>query len=643
MVYGNYIGTDLTGNVALGNGNDGIDIQAGASGNFIGTIGGGNLVSGNAFNGIHISGDNNTVVANFVGTNAAGTAIIGNVANGVLIDGVASGNTIGGDTAGERNILSGNGWSGVSIMGATATNNVVTGNYIGTDVTGTVALGNVLIGVDIRLGTSGNVIGGTAAGEGNLISGNTQHGVSIQTADNNRLEGNIIGLDATGMVALANGQGVWVHSGSTGNMIGTSTGAGNLISGNGSHGVHIQDVGTTGNTVAGNYIGTNATGDAAIGNGLQGVLINQGATGNTVGGTTPGARNVISGNLSTGVYIQNVGTSGNLVQGNYIGTNATGDAAIGNVSGGVRISDFATGNTIGGSAAGAGNLISGNSWGVQIFTNAFGNFVQGNLIGTDWTGTAALANTGTGVTIQSGANGNMIGGTLAGEGNVIAYNTSSGVQITADSGAGNSILGNSIHANGGLGIEIMPWGVDANIVTLGSAVTDGIGTITIDGTITGAAASTTYRVEFFANVAGDASGNGEGQIYLGFADVTTDALGNATFSVPLAAVVPPGYVISATSTAPAANTSEFAANIIAVSLAAGDRSRCRQQLRCNRRRLHNRLYRGWRAGSDRRFRRDADRSRHDTAMADRNDHESAGWSCGIAVGRYDRYEHRCQL
>ena len=96
-------------------------------------------------------------------------------------------------------------------MGATAINNVVTGNYIGTDITGTVALGNVLIGVDIRDGASGNVIGGAAAGEGNLISGNTQHGVSIQTADNNRLEGDIIGLDATGMVALANGQGVWVH------------------------------------------------------------------------------------------------------------------------------------------------------------------------------------------------------------------------------------------------------------------------------------------------------------------------------------------------------------------------------------------------------------------------------------------------
>ena len=181
--------------------------------------------------------------------------------------------------------------------------------------------------------------------------------------------------------------------------------------------------------MAGNFIGTDVSGTIARGNGDDGVFIN-GAPTNTIGGTDPGARNIISGNTQYGVYISGAAATGNVVQGNFIGTDVNGTTAIGNKYGGVEV--FAKNSTIGGTEAGAGNLISGNV-GSGVILAAYdtaGNLIQGNLIGTDVTGTTPLGNTGGGVRTLSNEN-NVIGGATAGTGNVIAFNGGDGVAVTA--------------------------------------------------------------------------------------------------------------------------------------------------------------------------------------------------------------------
>ena len=221
----------------------------------------------------------------------------------------------------------------------------------------------------------------------------------------------------------------------------------------GGSGIRLQTNG--GNTIQGNYIGTDVTGTAALGNASYGVFIYAAPSNNTIGGTAAGAGNIISGNNWDGVkiYGQGGGATGNLVQGNYIGTDVTGTASLGN-SVGVVISN-APSNTVGGTAAGARNVISGNNqFGVLIANSgATGNLVQGNYIGTDKNGTHGLGNVSGGVYVVVGASNNSIGGTAAESGNVIAFNYGDGVLVSGSGVTGNTISGNSIHSNGGKGIE----------------------------------------------------------------------------------------------------------------------------------------------------------------------------------------------
>src|SRR5207302_1112710 len=161
----------------------------------------------------------------------------------------------------------------------------------------------------------------------------------------------------------------------------------------------------------GSYIGSNAGGTAAVSDQFDGISID-GASGNTIGGTTTGANNVIAGSLHSAILIGNSGATANLVEGNYIGTNAAGTAALGNSSNGsAAILILTGGNTIGGTAAGAGNLISGNNKvGVLVYNaGSVGNTIQGNLIGTSASGNTAIANGDSGITIDGSAN-NTIGG-----------------------------------------------------------------------------------------------------------------------------------------------------------------------------------------------------------------------------------------
>ncbi|MCK4643954.1 hypothetical protein KAU32_10030 [bacterium] len=456
-VIGNFIGTDATGLADLGNSACGVYIAGGAQLNTIGgtDTAARNIISGNNQSGVHIYGsgtDNNHILGNYIGTDATGTLALGNLGSGIRIN-IGEYNIIGSTVPGGRNIISGNDNSGILISSNGTDNNVVLGNYIGTDVSGTLDLGNSDYGVAIYNGAKSNMIGGAAAGAGNIISGNDQLGVYIRDngTDNNQVLGNHIGTNAAGDAALGNTQsGVHIMSGAQSNIIGgTAAGARNIISGNNASGVYLGSSGTDNNQVLGNYIGTNAAGDAALGNTQAGVFILSGAQSNTIGGIIAGARNIISGNKEYGIYIRDSGTDNNVVLGNYIGTDINGTVDLGNAMTGVYIVGAAKSNTIGGTTAGAGNIISGNNrHGVGVMgSGTDNNVVYGNYIGTNAAGDTDLGNSWNGIQISGVAKSNIIGGTDAEARNIISGNGQNGIRILSSGTDNNQVLGNYIGTN----------------------------------------------------------------------------------------------------------------------------------------------------------------------------------------------------
>jgi len=351
---------------------------------------------------------------------------------------------------------------------------IIEGNFFGTDLTGTVIKSNG-ISIDISA-SSNNIVGGTTQSAGNLISGSGSGGVRIESlfgypyaATGNLVQGNKIGTDVTGSAALSNnGGGVRVEDTLNSGLVfnntigGTQPGAGNLISGNWSStgGVYLK-WDTQGNLVQGNLIGTNAAGTARLGN-YEGVLVY--GSNQTIGGTTPAARNVVSGSGRDGVR---VGGDGLLVQGNFIGTDVTGTDDIGNFDDGAECGGACT---IGGALAAARNIISGNDdAGVELTGFSSYSHVEGNYIGTDVTGSAAVRNS-YGVAIRRGGTGIIVGGPTAAPGtppgNLISGNMV-GVYLdgmTAQpSPAGNFVRGNLIGTDA---TGLLPlgndWGVEVN-------------------------------------------------------------------------------------------------------------------------------------------------------------------------------------
>jgi hypothetical protein len=404
---------------------------------------------------------------------------------------------------------------------------------------------------------------------------------------------------------LGNTTGVSIEGNSTFNNVvgGTTPNSRNLISGNRKYGVEVSTRAES-NIILGNYIGTNVYGTELNSGSVYlrttvGVYI--ASSHNVVGGSTTGAGNLISGNSAAGVRIEGTYTSnpvmGNQVLGNYIGTNVNGTTALRNGRG-VQIID-ARDNTIGGLAAGSRNIISGNDVGIDIAGNNLyvkyitGNKVIGNYIGTQADGYSPLGNTGNGVFVGYDAYRNSIGGTESGEGNTIAFNGYgyygtghyAGISLDSSSSTGNTILGNSIFSNSGLGIDLGTSGVTSNDIgdtddtgpnnsrlqnfpVLTSAILSGNSTA-IAGTLN-STASTMFRLEFFANAVSDVSGHGQGQTYLGFITVTTDASGNAVFNFLTTGSLA-GKFVSATATDFNGNTSEFSGNQVvapAVSISA---------------------------------------------------------------------------
>jgi titin len=541
-VEGNYVGTDVTGTVKLGNGvwmlyygdkfyalNVGVDIAFGSSNTIGGTIAGaGNLISGNG-SGVNITcgGQDNAVRGNYIGTDATGTVALGNVYEGVGISAILSdclntGNLIGGTSAEARNLISGNG-KGVSVIswdGGDVSGTLVQSNYIGTDAAGVAAIPNI-VGVSILGNDAANVtIGGTAPGAGNVISGNESKGVAITSGRNNLVQGNRIGTDATGNSALGNGTGVALTQefgsfvGPKYNTVGgTTSGARNIISGNTKYGVFIG--GGEDNQILGNYIGTNASGTAALGNGIDGIVIGD-AGGNVIGGLTGGSANLISGNTRVGVLISGPKATQNKLQGNLIGTDATGMSAVGNGKAGVRI-DEGIDNTVGGTMSAAANVIAFNGSAGTVVSSGTGNEILSNSI---------FSNTGLGIDLGT------VPGTPDPDG-----------MTPNDGGDGDT---------GPNGLQNFP--VLATFDFAG-------GTLVVQGTLN-STANATFRVELFSNTACDASGYGEGGTFLASTSVTTDGSGNATLAIGVPGSVSRGEYLTATATDGSSNTSELSKYIV---------------------------------------------------------------------------------
>jgi hypothetical protein len=379
-VQGNLIGTNAAGTAALGNGGSGVLIQSTFSTRLGGNVPAArNVISGNAVDGVRlIDASGNIIQGNYIGLTADGTADLGNVANGINLTDESRNTQIGG--AGAGNVISGNDSNGI-LISADSHDNFVRGNLIGTNAAGTAPVGNGcfcgaiptdFIGSGVLVNGPANEIGGSAAGEGNLISGNGV-GVSVSGASaiGTVIEGNRIGTNAAGDASIGNRWGIF-NSDAPGTRIG-GTGAldGNVISGSSVDGIAVTLALSTAIVIEGNRIGTNAAGDAAIGNTQNGISVRFDAEGVTIGGIAAGAGNLISGNNSTGVSLE---TDGNAVVNNSFGTDASLTGPLGNGSSGLRITGsntsisgnvfaFNVGNGI--DASGAGNAILLNS----IFEN----------------------------------------------------------------------------------------------------------------------------------------------------------------------------------------------------------------------------------------------------------------------------------
>jgi len=563
VVAGNVIGTGSDGTFALPNGSDGVEIWSGASGNTIGgtELGDRNVISGNHGAGVVIKfagTSHNRVLGNRIGTNANGAAAIPNGRGGVWISQGATDNAIGGSDPGSGNLISGNKASGVLVEDDGTTGNVVAGNFVGPNAAGTASLKNAFDGVEIDNGASGNIVGGTTPQARNVISGNSAKspygaGVDLRSGGN-AVFGNYIGTDKGGSAALPNRLGVVVASGVHGGDVGGgATGARNVISGNLEQGIWLAGIGVD---VQNNLVGTDATGAAAVPNQV-GIDVEGGNT-NNIGGRAPGTGNVVSGNTVAGIDL--VDTTANYLWGNLIGTSAAGTAGLPNTIG-ISVYGGSTANHIGDVLAASGNVVSGNTqWGIYVYgSGTTNNLIRGNLVGLDVPRNGSLPN-GVGIKLWGGASGNHVGGTEDGAGNTIAGNKQHGVVVDgATPTAGDTIERNSIFSNGGPGIRLLNGGNHGQAAPSISSVQTAGGTTTVKLHLGSFAASTTFRVELFANPVCDVSGAGEGEGFVAGQQATTNGAGAADLTLSVSEV-PAGQAVTATATnVLTGDTSQFSA------------------------------------------------------------------------------------
>ena len=412
-------------------------------------------------------------------------------------------------------------------------------------------MGNDGIGVYIGNGAD-NHIGGYQSG--NVISGGNWDGVRVFGSEGTTVGANLIGLDVTGSSAIPNAMnGLGIFASTTTTVGGSVSTVRNIISGNIEDGILVKETGSTATEIYGNFIGIDIAGASAVPNGSRGVAIVNAPNGVAVGGASSGSGNLISGNGAPGILVysgENV-----TIQGNMIGSDVAGSYAIPNTSG---VGVFGTGVLVGGTGPLEGNLISGNTSSGIWLRDAGSLTIQGNRVGTRADGTGALGNGNAGIDFNVTTDGlSVIGGTGSAA-NTVAFNGGAGMALVSSSYV--EILPNSVHSNVGLGIDLGSDGVTLNDAGDGdwgpnylqnfpviSGVTRGVGDVTIEGALNGEA-NHDFEIQFYQSSSCDSSGYGEGEIYLGYSGVSTDAGGDAVFNVTLQVTVPDGAFISATAT-----------------------------------------------------------------------------------------------
>jgi hypothetical protein len=414
--------------------------------------------------GFIVIGGSGAFARNTIGLDATRRADMGNGSGGILITGVGN-NQVGPDNmiAGNGDTAAGTG-AGVEIVGEGADNNRLENNIIGANVSDSILAQPR--GVFIHGGADSNVVGGEIFS--NLIAGSTIAGVDISDSGTtlNIVLNNTIGTNDADSTTLENAIGVWIHDSASNNTIGGTVGVSaaglifddraNLISSNAEEGILIEE--SSENVVIGNWVGLNYQGTGALPNGSSGIRTLN-ASDNQIGGSDPGERNVISGNLEDGVMMDH--SDGDTIVGNYIGLNPAGTSAIGNDRDGVRV-QHSTGTTVYGNTI-SGNV--GNTGGSGINVNGAltdQTAIRGNQIGLSANGQDFIPN---------GARGIQVSNLAAGTGivfNTVAGHSQANIRVAA---GGTSVLGNFIGFNGEEAATTNGVGIDASNgqVTIGSA------------------------------------------------------------------------------------------------------------------------------------------------------------------------------
>jgi hypothetical protein len=522
-----------------------------------------NVISGNDGAGIRVSGApawRNLIVNNFIGLDPAGTGSLFNTSHGIQLA-QARATRIGGTVAGERNVIGGNQGYGILVEAGETYSNLIAGNFIGSRSNGFAAVSNTLGGV--RIESWGTQVGGAATNARNVIAGNGGSGLLISGAEasNTVVLNNYLGIMAGGQAASPNGgDGVRVAAGASATTIG-GAGSGNLIGGNGQNGVFITGSSTRQARVSGNLIGTYADGTNGGGRNAQfGVRVSQ-ANDHVIGGTNVGEGNLICANLHGGILVE---TSALVrIWGNRIGADATGYGPLGNASNGVLLRATADA-IVGGAGPYAGNQVADHDqFGVWILLST-GAMVRGNLIGTAADGLQNLGNAGHGVLV-SGVSNSIVGNRIA-----WAKNPSSdGVSVSLGS-AFALALDNVVFSNGtfnGQAVDLEDDGptpndpapdadgganLRQNYPQITNAAQEGA---TVLAGYLSSSNSTTYTVQFFA------SDVPQGGVFLGTTSVTTSASGTGVFLVSYAYLLPTGALLHATATDPQGRTSEYSPGV----------------------------------------------------------------------------------
>lgn len=545
-----------------------------------------NIISGNSFIGVSVemeaSGD--VIQGNYIGVSFDGLTRASNTVNGIRLYG-GTNITIGGSVPGAGNVIAGNGDYNIYAFEDTV-GLKIQGNYVGLGADGrtnywsTNALGRA----GMVLSGSGALIGGTDTNARNYVGGNGGYGIFLLRATNTLIQGNWVGIGPDGTNVVENGPylssyGIYLGLDSYRTTIGGLVpGARNVVAGDYAA---IYSQFAASNTIQGNYLGVTPSGTIAVTNTQYGVDFNAGYA-SLIGGTNAGAGNVIYGRQSA-VGLVGTGTHHIVVQGNLINLDPAGNIMVTTVLHGISVVNSQS-NLIGGAAAGARNVIFDSTAGIQFYqSNAIGNVAQGNYIGVGPDGYSPRkfpTNAGTGIDVFLVRGGNTIGGTNAGEGNIIAHHAY-GIIVFGSNAMPTAIFGNTIYSNvwnnaPNIGIDLAPEGIGANGTSPNDPVPDAdigpnnlqnfpvitnaiskLGSTRVQGYLA-SAANTRYRIEFFYSD----STTAEGRAYLGATNILTAANGTGTFSAVLWGYAATSKYITATATDPGGSTSEFCPGVV---------------------------------------------------------------------------------